>query len=459
MAFYGESSYWLAKLLLSKGIAVTYLVAFLVAFRQYTSLVGEEGVLPVKNISLEDHPRARYSLFYFLPRDWFMKGCAAAGIAVSILTITGITTVSALSAAISWAFLWLLFLSFVNAGQIFYSHGWDTILLESGFLAIFLGGVNSSSSDIVIWLFRWILFRLMLGSALIKLHGDDKWLSFNALEDHFETQPFPNPLSRYLHSLRETVLRSFSLTTLTGLFVLPFLYLLPQPFAAIGGIITILFQLFIFLSGNYAWLNLITTVLAFSTFNDSMIASFTGFAASGSLQTYPFTGIDMFLALAVAAMSYRPLKNMLSDSQVQNQSYSPLHLVNSYGAFRDVPEERKEVILEAQVDGGWKEYRFHGKPEAVDRRAPQFSPYFFRGEYPFWFLAHGYVEKKDWLENMMKELLEGNEKVLGLVKEAPPGNPDKLRAKVYRYKFEYREDNYWSREPVKTILEVKRKDG
>ena len=64
-----------------------------------------------------------------------------------------------------WALLWVIYLSFVNVGQTFYGFGWESILLESGFLAIFLGAANSEPQAVMIWLFRWVVNRMPVFSS------------------------------------------------------------------------------------------------------------------------------------------------------------------------------------------------------------------------------------------------------------------------------------------------------
>src|SRR3989442_442015 len=105
------------------------------------------------------------------------------------------------------AALWLLYMSFVHVGQLFYGYGWEMLLLEAGFLAIFLCPLfrphpfprRAPPSAIVMVLLRWLAFRLMFGAGLIKLRGDPCWRDLTRMLYHYETQPLPNPPSLYLH--------------------------------------------------------------------------------------------------------------------------------------------------------------------------------------------------------------------------------------------------------------------
>ncbi|MFB6242003.1 MAG: lipase maturation factor family protein [Candidatus Nanosalina sp.] len=370
--------------------------------------------------------------------------------------------ISSLAVSATWLVMWFLFLSFVNTGQKFYEHGWELILLEAGFLAIFLGGLNTRTSEILIWLFRWILFRMMLGSGLIKLHGDRAWKDLSALKYHYETQPFPNPLSWYLDRLPEKILETGVLFSHFMLLVVPFLYFAPQPYAAFAGVLTVIYQVMIFAGGNYAWLNLVTAVLAFSTFSDGVLISLTsGLVSQSGLAAYPYGTAPVILAGFIALLSLPVLKNMFSEDQVQNRSFDCLHLVNSYGAFVEVPRERKEIVLECLEkkepdESDWEEIRFHEKPDVPGERPRQVSPYLHRLDYPFWFTARN-EEDIEWLESLLEKLLSGGKKVQRLFREVPVEEPERVRARIFSYRFTSPSEkeetgNWWVREPEKILL-------
>ena len=123
---------------------------------------------------------------WFNVSDTFIQFLGLGGAALSLLLIAGIAVTPVL------IILWLFYLSLFTIGQIFMSYQWDILLLEVGFLAIFL----PSGSLIVVWLFRWRLFRFIFLSGAVKLlSGDIAWRSLTALHFHFETQPLPNVLA------------------------------------------------------------------------------------------------------------------------------------------------------------------------------------------------------------------------------------------------------------------------
>ncbi len=265
---------WLTRLLLLRGLGVICLVAFLVALNQFRPLLGERGLLPVPLFVKEAPFRVAPSLFFLFPRDIAFTIGAWIGIALSCIVITGIAERynSWVSVGI-WAAIYILYLSFVNVGQTFYAFGWESILLECCFFAMLLGSAKVLPQQIPIFLFRWLLFRIMFGAGLIKLRGDSCWKDLTCLQYFYETQPMPNPLSWYLHWAPPWMNKTGVLFNHFSELIVPFFFFLPQPFAGIAGVITILFQVSIVISGNLSWLNWLTLILAFSTIDQKFLLS------------------------------------------------------------------------------------------------------------------------------------------------------------------------------------------
>src|SRR5437667_349026 len=184
------------------------------------------------------------------PTDTAFRAAAWAGVALSCLALTGVMQrLGASFAAALWAGMWVLYLSFVNVGQIFYGFGWETLLLEAGFLTIFAGGSASAPNALSIWMWRWLLFRIMFGAGLIKMRGDPCWTDLTCLDYYFETQPMPNPLSWYFHWMPAAVHHGGVVFNHLAELVVPFGYFAPRPVAATAGAITIAFQLALIVSG------------------------------------------------------------------------------------------------------------------------------------------------------------------------------------------------------------------
>src|SRR5207302_8550538 len=172
-------------------------------------------------------------------------------------------------AMLVWAALWALYLSFVNIGQTFYAFGWETLLLETGFLAIFLGPASVAPPVTLLYLVRWLVFRVEFGSGLITLRGDECWRDLTCLYYHHETQPMPNPLSWYFHRLPKPLHRIEVVGSHFAQLVAPVLLFAPQPIASVAALVMAVTQFWLVLSGNFAWLNAVTIALAISAFDNA----------------------------------------------------------------------------------------------------------------------------------------------------------------------------------------------
>lgn len=366
-----------------------------------------------------------------------------------------------------WALMWLVYLSFVNVGQTWYGFGWETLLLETGFLAIFLGARNVAPPVIVIWMLRWLLFRLMFGAGLIKLRGDPCWRDLTCLVYHYQSQPMPNPLSWYFHRLPVVIHQAGVLYNHFAELVAPFGYLIPfAPIRYAAGVITIVFQGILILSGNLSWLNWLTIVIAISCFDDRALTWLIPLRPA-ALQSFslPHQIALGALGLVVAILSIYPIRNMLSSRQAMNASFEPFHLVNTYGAFGSVGRERTEVILEGTTDEAigpstiWKEYQFKAKPGDPTRRPPVVAPYHLRLDWLMWFAGISQYYADPWMLPLVARLLQGDKPTLSLMSGNPfPDRPPRfVRARLYRYTFtsaaERKETGrYWDRELLEEYL-------
>ena len=459
MADVDGRGYWLARVLLERGIGVICLVAFLVAANQFKPLLGARGLLPARLFIKQVPFREAPSLFYLLPRDGAFITAAWLGVVLSCLVVSGLAARHTWLSAGTWLAIYLLYLSFVNVGQTFYAFGWESILLEACFFAIFLGGAKTVPQAIPIWLFRWLLFRIMFGAGLIKLRGDACWRDLTCLSYYYETQPMPNPLSWYFHWAPQWLNKGGVLWNHFAELLVPFAYFLPQPIAGIAGIVTIAFQLTIIASGNLSWLNWLTLFLAFSTLDAKFLSALVSWRAPTLTPPHPM--LEWFhyaIAGLVVLMSIPVVANMVSARQVMNTSFNTLHLVGTYGAFGSVTRPRYEVIVEGTQDDGslpsarWLEYQFRGKPGALNYRPAQIAPYHLRLDWLMWFAAMSDYRDYPWFVNLVAKLLDGDAAVLGLLRENPFHNrpPRYVRATLYEYHFTTPEErrrtgNWWTR--------------
>ena len=200
--------YQFARFVLERGLAALYLIAFLVAVNQFPALSGDRGLEPARHLLAATSFRRTPSLFHLGYSDRRLRVVAGIGMIVAATLLLGLAQQAPLPVTmLAWFTLWALYTSIVNIGGTWYSFGWETLLLEAGFLAIFLGNAETPPLLPVILLFRWLAFRVEFGAGLIKLRGDPCWRSLTCMDWHHETQPMPNPLSWFFHHLPRPVHR------------------------------------------------------------------------------------------------------------------------------------------------------------------------------------------------------------------------------------------------------------
>ena len=449
--------YSVARFLIERGLALLYFVAFSVALKQFPALCGERGLEPATDwLRVTTFSRAP-SLFHWLGySDAKLAAVAWLGIAISLFLLVGLPQAAPLPVTmLAWFALWALYQSIVNVGGSFYSFGWETLLLEAGFLAIFLGNTAVAPPLLVIFAFRWLAFRVEFGAGLIKLRGDPCWRDLTCMEFHHETQPMPNPFSWLFHHLPQPIHRLEAIGNFVAQLVLPFGLFLPQPFASLAGGLMILTQLYLVISGNYAWLNWVTIVVMASALADPVLRTVLPIGTP-AFEATPlwFDGAVLAVALLVVVLSWYPVRNLLSRHQAMNASFDPFRLVNTYGAFGSVSRHRDEVVVEGTsgalgFDAGWREYEFQGKPGDVRRMPPQFAPYHLRLDWLMWFLPLSPIYGERWFVPFLGKLLEGDRATLALLRVNPFPDipPTYIRASLYRYRFttwrEWRETGAW----------------
>jgi hypothetical protein len=269
----------------------------------------------------------------------------------------------------------------------------------------------------------------------------------------------PGPLSWFFHHLPRPLHRVETAGNHVAQLVIPFGLFAPQPVASIAAIIIVITQLWLVASGNFAWLNWLTILLACSVIDNRTVAWLTGLPPPGTAATQPgwFTAVVCAVAAALLALSWRPARNLVSRRQRMNSTFDPYHLVNAYGAFGSISRTRDEIVLEGTADEHlsahtqWQEYGFRGKPGDVRRLPRQFSPYHLRLDWLMWFAALSPSYAQPWLTRLCVAMLTGDRTVLKLLKDNPfPEQPPKhLRARLYRYRFtsvsELRSERAWWR--------------
>ena len=455
--------YTIARAVIERGIGLIYLIAFVVALNQFPALLGEHGLMPaprfLRRVSFREFP----SLFHLRYSDGLLRLVAWTGIVLSGVLVAGFPQRGPLwLPMLGWLGLWVLYLSIVNIGQVFYSFGWESILLEAGFFAIFLGNAQTAPAFPVLLLFRWLAFRVELGAGLIKLRGDPCWRDLTCMDYHHETQPIPNPLSRYVHLLPKVFHRAEVVGNYVAQLGAPFLLFLPQPIAGIGALLMIATQAYLVLSGNYAWLNVLTMVIAAAAVPDAFFrVVLPSSSAPATLLAPPawYVVIVLLVTAVVAVLSYWPVANLFARRQLMNYAFNRLHLVGTYGAFGSITRERYEIVLEGtsattvSPQAEWREYQLKAQPGDPWRRPRQVAPYHLRLDWLMWFAALSPSYAEPWFRELVGRMLAGDRQVLRLLgrNPFPDAPPAWIRARYYHYRFATRAEHratgaWWVRE-------------
>lgn len=476
-----ESSYTLTRFVLLRGIAFIYLIAFLIVWFQFPALCGSKGLLPAAEFLqwVGERFGSRGAGFVRLPSifwldasDLTFKVAALCGLGLSSAALAGFSN------AVSFGVLWAVYLSFVHVGQIFYGYGWESLLCEAGFLAIFLAEpldprpLPASAPPVpVVILFRWLTFRVMFGAGLIKVRGDVCWRELTCLVFHYETQPNPGPLSLYFHRMPGLVHRLGALFNHAVELVAPFFVFGPRRARLVAGAAIVLFQVTLILSGNLSFLNWLTLIVALSCFDDGVFARMlprrlrlraADIERTATLGRARRVTLVM-LSIAVALLSINPVVNMLSPRQAMNASFDPLMLVNTYGAFGSVGRERLGAVIQGTNDDDprptahWETYELPCQVGDPNRRPCLVTPYHYRLDWQMWFVPLGgaAAPPEPWLVHLVARLLEGDALTLSLFRVNPFGAkpPHYVRVALYRYRFSRPgESGYWQREYLGNIL-------
>lgn len=429
-------------------LGCVYLVAFVSFAVQASALIGSDGVLPLQYYldPIKDQVgNSAYwrlpTLFWFSYSDRLIQFISIAGIIFSLCLIADFIKLASL------ILLYVCYLSLVNGGQVFMSFQWDLLLLECGFLAIFLPW----GSRIIVWLYRWLVFRFMFMGGLVKIMvGDPSWPNLTALNYHFETQPLPTPLAWYAYHLPEKVLMTGTGLTLIIELILPFLIFAPRRFRHIVGGCFILFQTTILLTGNYNFFNMLTIFMCLFLFDDAALkqvlpSKLLSVLSMGKRRISGKLASVSALLMALISLYMGSVQIdwvMTRNSDLFNtrvfRLISPFGIVNSYGPFAIMTRERNEIVIEGSADKKtWQEYQFKYKPGDLDQCPGWVEPHQPRIDWQMWFAALRKPKHERWLLNLLVRLLQGSKPVTAIFAHNPfPDTPPvSVRALYYRYTF------------------------
>ncbi|MFQ5482015.1 MAG: lipase maturation factor family protein [Nitrospinaceae bacterium] len=464
--------YFLTRRIFLACLSAIYAIAFVSLGVQIIGLIGQSGISPAAEyLEIVRRNTDGWRFFDFPTVFWMsadngtLQSVAAIGAAVAVWSIFSRVRV--------WVFvlLWVLYLSAVTVGENFLMFQWDSLLLETGFLAIFLCPFQRSSADspgkeprppvIVVWLLRWLLFRLMFLSGVVKLaSGDPAWSGLKALAFHFETQPLPTWIGWFAHQAPAWVLTLAVVLVFVVELGVPWLILGPRRVRIAAFWVFAGFQGVIMLTGNYCFFNLLAITLGLTLLDDRFFREAAGrlrFWTKAKPKGYPaslrnpalepwiktplLAGLTAGVVLVSGLQFVRlaaPGLALPAPVTWTARAAASWHLVNNYGLFAVMTTTRPEIVLQGSADGVlWREYGFGWKPGELDRAPGFVAPHQPRLDWQMWFAALGDFRRNAWVLRLMNRLLEGAPEVENLFDHNPfPDQPPKyMRALVYDYKF------------------------
>ena len=459
-------------------LGVIYLIAFLSLWMQLKGLVGHDGILPAAPFLQAARAQLGPAAYWVLPTACWLNASDAA---LQLLCALGVGAAVALildrAPAAMLALLWASYLSLATVCRDFLWFQWDSLLLETGFLAVFLAPWRMSPARepeppprLAVWLLRWLLFRLMVSSGAVKLSsGDPAWRTLTALVYHYETQPLPTWIGWYAHQLPAWFHRLSCAAMFAVEFAAPFAAFAPRPWRRAGAAVLAAFQLLIMATGNYTFFNLLAIILCLPLLDDDLWPARWRSAlrrpaapnepvAPRTCPRWLLVPVACLLALATTVPALGAFHERARVPAPLAALYSALatwRVVGSYGLFAMMTTSRPEIIVEGSADGEvWQAYEFTDKPGDLRRRPRFVAPNQPRLDWQMWFAALGGYRNNPWFLSFCSQLLKGSPDVLALLAHNPfpDGPPHYLRALVYDYRFtdvaaRRAEGAWWRREP------------
>jgi len=467
-----EGDYRPTARLFLRALGIVYLLAFASLAVQTHVLIGSDGLLPVREFLAAragDGPWRVLripTLFWLWDGDAAVRGGAIVGLGLAIGLIAGFARTFCLIG------LWLLFLSYVTAGRDFFWFQWDTLLLESTALALLLPMRSATPPHpIVVFLFRWLVFRLLFESGLAKVQGGGQsWFPLTAMAYYYETAPLPSLLGWYAHQLPLWAHRWTSALTLLGELLAPLFVWGGRPARRIVFAVMLAFQVSIQATANYGYFNVLSLAIALFLLDGRDLAWRPAWWRRGA--PAPVAAASRVrpvarLAVAVAGgalflLTLLELMVLLAGSGVAaspalisiRNAVLPYRVAGKYHLFAHIDPRRVEAEIEWSPDGQtWRAYEFHYKPGPLDRPPPAVAPHQPRVDFQLWFFTMGRDGgAHEYFNNLVRRLCAGSPGVQGLFRpeslSAAP--PVAVRVAYHHYRMTDRatlthEGRYWSR--------------
>ena len=491
----GVSHHLVARWLFLRALGAIYLSAFLALLFQIRGMVGSDGILPADQYLQKVRSLGALGFWYAPTMLWLdssnhaLMALAWTGLLASLLVIANVAP------RISLALCFVCFLSFIAVSQDFGQYQSDGMLLEAGFLSLFVApagwwpGWGSRSLPIraAWWLLIWEWFRIYFESGAVKLlSGDPTWRTLTAMYEYYQNGPLPTWIGWYLQHLPHWFHRATAGATLGMELVLVWMAFLPRRWKIACFCMVTAWQAVVIATANYAFLNYLVLVLAFLLLDDQALERFVplrwraglvtepvsewGLHPSGiqglfsnpleetsdhaqktepvrsvrALNRVPAIGVA-FTAILLTWIAYATTAEMLlmfwQGAPVWGapiQALEPLRIANQYGLFAVMTPHRYEIEFQGSDDGvTWKPYIFRFKPQDVQERPGIYAPYQPRFDWNLWFASLTSWQNAPIVPLTEERLLVGDKDVLSLFRSNPFPDlpPRQVRAVLWQYWF------------------------
>ena len=476
-----------ARWLFLRALGLIFFSAFYSLAYQIRGLIGPNGVLPAQDYLIQvtrvlGSARFWYAptLFWWSASDHFLLGVVIAGMAASLLLACNVWPRGMLAICL------VSFLSFIAAAQDFASYQSDGMLLEAGFISLFIApsgwrpgwGSSEPPSRASRYMLLWLMFRIYFESGIAKILGHDpEWRDFTAMDQYYQNGPLPTWIAWYAHQLPHTFHAATAILVLALELVVIFAIFLPRPSRIVLFLVITAWQIGIILTSNYAFLNYIVLVLGFLLLDDKFFArilpqslrsrALPSTAAQPAAMAPP-QGLEhnwrgslhlsvqaIFLTwifyATLALLIFMPFPRApLPPGPIH--ALEPFRIANEFGLFAVMTRARYEIEFQGSGDGQtWTAYPFRNKPQDVHSPPRIYAPYQPRFDWNLWFASLGNWRQYPFVLNVEERLLSGEPDVLALFAGNPfEGHaPDQIRVVLWQYWFtgwrEKREQGLWWR--------------
>ena len=493
----GSEQHLAARWVFLRALGLIYFSAFYALLFQVRGLVGASGILPAAEYlhALEKYGAMRFwyvpSLTWLASSDTAILAICWIGLIASVLTVINIAPRASLSVC------FVCFLSFIAVSQDFGQYQSDGMLLEAGFLALFLapGGIlpgwghRSLPVRAALSLLLWEWFRIYFESGVVKLQsGDPTWRNLTAMYEYYQNGPLPTWLGWYLQHLPNWFHIATAGATLFIELALIWLAFAPRAWRIACFWIVTAWQAGVILTANYAFLNYLVLVLGFLLLDDMYLARFfprrwrtqIGSATRDTLLVESDTALP---SVGFTRTQCRSLQPVLAGIVLTWVGYAttvelirmlwpvaplpmtpvvllePFRIANSYGLFATMTPHRYEIEFQGSADGQtWTPYPFRYKPQDPHDRPRVYAPYQPRFDWNLWFASLAPWGQSPIVPLTEERLLTGSKPVLGLFGPDPfsKAPPRYVRAILWQYWFstpDAKRDTglWWRRKPLGTF--------